>query len=587
MMAMSTHVHPDVKSLRDFILGKLADTHQTAQIEAHIESCKECCRLLEQIEADTFEDLACGRPTELLMSVHQDQNATFNSSEILLQKLSTHQRYEILDVLGRGGMATVFRAQHRLMGRVIALKVVSPALDQCQETLKRFHREVRATGKLKHPNIVTVFDAELLDEKLILAMELVSGKTLSQVVESRGTFSINAAVSCILQVAKALEYSHDEGIIHRDVKPSNIMLTDDGQVKLLDFGLAHFPQTLADETASLDSSNSVMGTPNYMSPEQYLAPETVDHRTDIYSLGCTLFYLLFGKSPHSRNPWAQLMKKSEGKRMVLPNDEKCPLQLQIILKRMLARDPDERFSSMQQVVCALKEFCRRQKVEVRDLVIVADRVASNRISSFQNQKLYPIMGLTILGLGIVSTGLYYSWLRRDGSFSTAEPLNATTKSIRDTDDSQSLNSSQESTLASSASQPVVGSSVMRNLRTVDLGAPVTSLALSRNQKVLVIGTGGADGVIRVWDLEKIQELPAIRAHREAVWALAITENKELLASGGQDLRQRLDHGIRITNLSTSEVMTTLSSHTDTVSSLTFIANDTKLLSTSWDRTVCV
>lgn len=204
--------------------------------------------------------------------------------------------YIILDRLGAGGMGQVYRAKHRTMDREVAVKVLPKRMSADAIAVDRFYAEVRAQGKLMHPNIVTAFDAGCHRTRTntvhYLVMELIQGESLAHRVSIQGPMSGTEAIKILEQAAIALEYAHNLGIVHRDIKPGNMMLTHQGVLKILDFGLA----VLRDIGGSADPGKSqLIGTVEYMSPEQINTPDLVDHRTDLYSLGATLFYLLIGR----------------------------------------------------------------------------------------------------------------------------------------------------------------------------------------------------------------------------------------------------------------------------------------------------
>ncbi len=217
-------------------------------------------------------------------------------------------QYVLLERVGQGGMGQVFKARHQVMGRVVALKVIKPEHLKNVDSVERFLREVRAAGKLKHTNIVTAYDANQFGNTHFLVMEFVEGIDLARLAKQQA-MPVAQACDFIRQAALGLQHAHDEGMVHRDIKPGNLLVEKrTGTLKILDMGLARL-QVEGEEQLTVDGA--VMGTADYMSPEQALGSHDVDGRADIYSLGCTLYFLLTRQPPFPGGTLAQKFRRHE------------------------------------------------------------------------------------------------------------------------------------------------------------------------------------------------------------------------------------------------------------------------------------
>jgi len=197
-------------------------------------------------------------------------------------------RYRIDEVLSRGGSATIYRAHQAHLDRSVLLKVLHPSLTKDDKSVERFSREARAVAKIRHPGIVHIYDYGKADGLYYIAMEFVEGVSLAQLLEREKRVPVGVATYVVYQSAKSLGYAHSKGIVHRDIKPGNIILANNGGVKITDFGLAY-----SKDLASITVDGELFGTPSYMSPEQ-IRGEKVDERTDIYSLGLTYYQMVSG-----------------------------------------------------------------------------------------------------------------------------------------------------------------------------------------------------------------------------------------------------------------------------------------------------
>jgi serine/threonine protein kinase len=269
--------------------------------------------------------------------------------------------YQVLDRLGAGAMGTVYKARHKRMKRVVAIKVLTRSVAQSEKLVRRFQREVEAVARLSHPNIVMAHDADEAEVGHFLVMEFVNGRDLASEVQQRGALPIPEAVNCILQAARAMDYAHKQGIVHRDIKPANLLRDVQGVVKVADLGLARLNDPFGqptEEMAALTQAGSIMGTVDYMPPEQAMGLTNIDQRADIYSLGCTLYYLLVGAPPYpGTSLMAILLKHREAPPPSLSAARsEVPASLESIFRRMVAKKPDDRFASMAEVVHALESF---------------------------------------------------------------------------------------------------------------------------------------------------------------------------------------------------------------------------------------
>jgi Leucine-rich repeat (LRR) protein len=267
--------------------------------------------------------------------------------------------YVVLDEIGAGGMGVVFRAEHRRMKRMVAVKLLPQALTNSPTAISRFHREVEAAAKLTHPNIVAAYDADEAAGAHFLVMEYVAGTDLSRLVRTRGVVSVTTAVDLIAQVARGLDHAHRRGVVHRDIKPGNLLLDEHGVVKILDMGLARVLESDLPQE-ELTQSGRLMGTVDYMAPEQALDVKRADQRADIYSLGCTLYFLLAGRAiaPDGTMTTKLLWHQTHAVPSLLDVAPDAPPALDALFQRMLAKKPEDRPQSLAEVLEALEPIRR-------------------------------------------------------------------------------------------------------------------------------------------------------------------------------------------------------------------------------------
>jgi serine/threonine-protein kinase len=259
--------------------------------------------------------------------------------------------YKITEILGRGRMGAVYRAHDLSLPRAVALKMIPPNLANDRVTLERFKEGARSCARLNHPNIVTVYGVGNREGLYFMAMECVDGAPLSDIIRERGKLPVKRAVQIALEMASALDEAHGKGIVHRDVKPHNIILDKTGSAKLGDFGLAR----VLFAATNLTAINTTVGTPRYMAPEQWETSK-VDGRADIYSLGATFFEMLTGRPPFDGESHIALMRKvsADPAPKLDELDDSLPPKLTGIVAKMLEKDPLQRYRSCSEVKAELE-----------------------------------------------------------------------------------------------------------------------------------------------------------------------------------------------------------------------------------------
>ncbi len=297
----------------------------------------------------------------------------------MIQLSEQLREYRLLEKLGEGGMGTVYKAVHQRLQRQVAIKVLPPGRTNDPQAVARFEREMQAVGRLDHPNIVRATDAGEHNGVHFLVMEFVAGENLAQYLQRHGG-RLPAAVACELarQAALGLQHVHDNRLVHRDVKPSNLMVTPAGVVKILDLGLAGLrPQQTQPAAPALTSEGSLMGTMDYVAPEQLNDAHAVDIRADVYSLGCTLYHLLAGRVPFPAPTAVQKMaahQLTEPEPLSRVRPDLPPALVQVVA-RMMAKKPEQRFATPLAVAQALRPFCGAVATEILDVPPAALPVA--------------------------------------------------------------------------------------------------------------------------------------------------------------------------------------------------------------------
>ncbi|MBI1310461.1 protein kinase [bacterium] len=380
----------DVKCLtedivRKFLTGEL-DDEQDQVVSDHLEECGACQRLtmtflsvddlcLPWVKASGREtvDLA-KRSVDTVMINRLKQIASaegnrrhesgtepvYQPADIQVPALPGRiDKYEIVAEIGRGGMGTVYLGIDHDQERECAIKVLAEARGRNQKAIERSYREIHAIGRLKHPNIVAVSNAGTLDDgRTFLAMEFLRGSDLQSLVQTHGPLAADEACRIIIEAARGLQHAHEHGFVHRDVKPSNLFQTEEGDVKLLDFGLVQLKSSSIQNLDTLTESGLVLGTVDFLSPEQALNSRSADLRSDVYSLGCTLAWLVSARQVYPGKSVTKVLFAHRDQ--PIPELESLqptvPAGLNAIFQKMVAKRPEDRFQSMAEVIDALARF---------------------------------------------------------------------------------------------------------------------------------------------------------------------------------------------------------------------------------------
>jgi len=340
-------------------------------------------------------------------------------------ELKDHPQYELIKELGRGGMGTVYLARNKLMDRLEVLKVLSKELLTRKGTAERFLREIQLAARLHHPNVVAAYAALTIGDRLALAMEYIEGDDFGKVLRANGPLPVVNACYFASQVARGLQHAHERGMIHRDIKPANLILKKEGKkatVKILDFGLAKVTSEESTD-GGLTHEGQILGTPDYIAPEQTIDAQNADIRADIYSLGCTLYHMLAGSPPFGRSNLYEILRRHQSEEpkslnLVRPD---VPPELAHVVAKMVAKDPNARYQTPAEVVNALKPFLKRAELSetrtiLRPAAVVAPAPAApTRKDRFSIGKRRILIGIGALCGVLLLAGLLVKVRTKDGT----------------------------------------------------------------------------------------------------------------------------------------------------------------------------
>jgi WD40 repeat protein len=522
--------------------------------------------------------------------------------------LTGHPRYRVVRLLGAGGMGAVYEAEHRVMRRPVALKVINRAYTGSAAALERFRREVHAAARLSHPNIVTTYDAEDAGETHFLVMEYVEGTDLGRLVQERGPLPVDRACDYVRQAALGLQHAFGQGMVHRDLKPHNLMLTPDGRVKTLDFGLARFASEAA-PAAGLTGTGLVLGTVDYIAPEQADSPHQADIRSDIYSLGCTLYHLLAGQPPFPTGTPVQKLRAHLEKqpRPLAGLRDDLPEGLMPVLERMMAKDPRQRYQTPDEVARALQPFTTASRVgrapgsRPHAPAFDVSRTAVLEKSSVRGRRrrravataavafivLAGLLGVAVYRIATDKGELVIQTdnddvevvVRKGGEVvKIMDSKSGKHVTLNSGDYELALKGGHEGLRLSPGKMTIKrGETVLATIERVQKPVPADTVGEARQflghtnfvQGVVFFRDGrrfascGCDGTVRIWEVATGKELARLQGHNHPdIDCLALSPDQRHLLSGG------FDHTLRLWDINTGKQLHSFA-HPDRVGSVAF------------------
>jgi WD40 repeat protein/serine/threonine protein kinase len=531
--------------------------------------------------------------------------------------------YVLLDFLGEGATGRVYRARDERDGSIVALKVIRKELLAAPEVVARFHREAQLAGRIDHPNLVRAFDADPAGPALILAMEYVEGIDLSHRVKQSGPLPVEQACAYLRQAALALQYAHERGLVHRDVKPSNLMVTPAGQVKLLDLGLARFRRSVDDDTmhtlmdpgltGTMTPLGSVMmGTPDYMAPEQALDFHKADIRADVYSLGCTFYFLLTGQPPFAGSTLtAKLLQHQQAEPPRLAQfRQDVPTGVLDLLSWMLAKEPQQRPQTPAEVVQGLDAIARHEVVRrpARTEPGLPHSRPTARGRRSQRMVRVIVSALAVaMGLGIMLTVPPPERPTEKEAF----PGSLSELQARAASPSSDVGALRRDVVSFRAARPGTPEARAASELLMRLPAPLDGLTAPRipeherfagapDELIAVLGQrffrhrgtvetivlagrtlfsgGTSDGAVHLWDLDRRTEQAVLRTPAGQVSWLVLSPDGQTLVIGG-------DNNVHLWDVAMGRERDVLRGHSNTVTRLACSVDGTLLASASADKSI--
>jgi serine/threonine protein kinase len=273
-------------------------------------------------------------------------------------------RYDLIEKIGRGGMGVVYRGKDTVIGRPVAVKMLISDIDVSDETRQRFFREARSAGQLAHRNIITIYDFGEEGGRAYIVMELLTGESLTNLLARGVKLPLEQQVEIMMRVSEGLAFAHSRGIVHRDVKPANLFVTTDGQVKILDFGVARIA------SSKLTRSGLLVGTPDYMSPEQVMGM-VVDQRSDVFSAGAVFYQLLTGRKPFAAKRLPDVLNRVRLEQPEAVTEAEAPAELTAIVMKALEKDPAKRYQRTIEMLASLTRFLQAWDRQTREIALQA------------------------------------------------------------------------------------------------------------------------------------------------------------------------------------------------------------------------